>query len=394
MVRTYSKKRLQEPKPPDVMKLAVAKVLAKEGSIRQVAIDYGIDRMTLSRYVKKGEEQEFKAKLNTRQVFTTEQESQISEYLIKASKMNYSLSKRCTRKLAYEYGMANNLNLPASWKTKEIAGSDWLDRFMQRQSHLSLRAPEATSLSRATSFNKTNVGNYYDNLHEVMTRRNYQPQNIYNVDETGVTTVQRPNKVIAEKGVKQVGRVTSAERGTLVTVCGAVNAIGNSVPPLFVFPRVNFKEYMIKGAPVGSIGTAHPSGWMTAQNFVVWIKHFVQHSHASNDNQVLLVMDNHDSHTSIEMLDYAKSNGVTIVTFPPHCSHKLQPLDRTVYGPFKRYFNTAADAWMTNNPGKPMTIYDLAELVGNAYPLAFSSKNIQAGFKVTGIVPFDRDVFW
>jgi len=269
MVRTYSKKRLQEPKPPDVMKLAVAKVLAKEGSIRQVAIDYGIDRMTLSRYVKKGEEQEFKAKLNTRQVFTTEQKSQISEYLIKASKMNYSLSKRCTRKLAYEYGMANNLNLPASWKTKEIAGSDWLDRFMQRQSHLSLRAPEATSLSRATSFNKTNVGNYYDNLHEVMTRRNYQPQNIYNVDETGVTTVQHPNKLIAEKGVKQVGRVTSAERGTLVTVCGAVNAIGNSVPPLFVFPRVNFKEYMIKGAPVGSIGTAHPSGWMTAQNFVV-----------------------------------------------------------------------------------------------------------------------------
>jgi len=60
--------------------------------------------------------------------------------------------------------------------------------------------------------------------------------------------------------------MTSDERGTLVTICCAVNAIGNAVPPLFVFPRVNFKQHMLTGAPVGSVGVANASGWMTADN--------------------------------------------------------------------------------------------------------------------------------
>ncbi|XP_071579717.1 probable ATP-dependent RNA helicase DDX47 [Temnothorax nylanderi] len=35
------------------------------------------------------------------------------------------------------------------------------------------------------------------------------------MDETGITAVQTPNRVIGRRGVKQVERVTSAERGTL-----------------------------------------------------------------------------------------------------------------------------------------------------------------------------------
>jgi len=56
------------------------------------------------------------------------------------------------------------------------------------------------------------------------------------MDETGVTTVQ---KVLARRGHKQVGAVMSGERETLVTVACAVNALGNAIPPHFVFPRGN-----------------------------------------------------------------------------------------------------------------------------------------------------------
>ena len=104
-------------------------------------------------------------------------------------------------------------------------------------------------------------------------------------------------------------------------------------------------------------------------------------------------MDNHDSHVSVPVIDYAKKNGIIMLTFPPHCSHKLQPLDRSVYGPLKRYYNTACDAWMLENPGKPMTIYDVAGRVGRAFPLAMTPTNIQAGFRVSGNWPFNRDIF-
>jgi hypothetical protein len=58
------------------------------------------------------------------------------------------------------------------------------------------------------------------------------------VDETAVATVQKPIRIIEREGVKQVVAMTSAERGSLVTVVLAVSASGNSIPPFFVLPRI------------------------------------------------------------------------------------------------------------------------------------------------------------
>ena len=80
---------------------------------------------------------------------------------------------------------------------------------------------------------------------------------------------QIPLKMIALKGAKQVGAVTSAERGSLVTMIGTINAIGNTVPPYFIFPRSRFvKQSILAGARVGSTGCAAKSGWINAEIFV------------------------------------------------------------------------------------------------------------------------------
>jgi hypothetical protein len=55
--------------------------------------------------------------------------------------------------------------------------------------------------------------------------------------------------------------VTSGERGINVTMIVAVNAIGNHVPPMLIFPRVHFKDHMLTVAPTASIGGANSTGW-------------------------------------------------------------------------------------------------------------------------------------
>jgi hypothetical protein len=120
------------------------------------------------------------------------------------------------RYLAHQYAVENNVRIPAVWCDEQHAFSGWLFSFLKRKNKLSI-CTQATSLSRATSFNKHNDDMFFSNLDKY----NFQYQDIYNVDETAVTTVQKPSRIIVRKGVRQVGVVTSTERGSLVTV--AVN---------------------------------------------------------------------------------------------------------------------------------------------------------------------------
>ena len=115
--------------------------------------------------------------------------------------------------------------------------------------------PEARSykLEKRNKLQHSNVIAFFDNLINVLNKHKFQPTDIWSMDETGLTTVHRPPKVIAERKVRQVGQVTSAERGVLVTTLCAAIAGGRFIPPMMVFPRVNFKAHMVNGAPPGTL---------------------------------------------------------------------------------------------------------------------------------------------
>jgi hypothetical protein len=38
--------------------------------------------------------------------------------------------------------------------------------------------------------------------------------------------------------------------------------------------RVHFKEFVLKGAPIGSKGGANPSGWSNERLFIEFLGHF------------------------------------------------------------------------------------------------------------------------
>jgi hypothetical protein len=66
----------------------------------------------------------------------------------------------------------------------------------------------------------------------------YPPYRVYNVDETGLLTVQsKSSKVFALKGRRQVGSLTSAEREVLSMFAVCMSAGGVFIPPIVIFPR-------------------------------------------------------------------------------------------------------------------------------------------------------------
>ncbi|XP_047122877.1 uncharacterized protein LOC124806200 [Hydra vulgaris] len=328
-----------------------------------------------------------------RQVLTQELHLELCSYLQRASDIYFGLTPKDVRKLAYQLADANKLAMPKSWMENYCAGRDWFTSFLQKNPTLSLRAPEATSIARAISFNKHNVEMFFNNLQVCLQRHQFTPADIWNMDETGVTTVQKPDKMISRKGQKQVGVLTSAERGALVTLACAASAIGNSIPPFFVFPRVNFRDHFLTSGPPGSDEDANPFGWTKEDTFCKFLTHFVKNARPSTEHPVLQLVDNHFSHLSLNALDYATAHGIIMLSFPPQCTHKLQSLDRTVYGHFKKAVNTAINSWMVSNLGKSMTVYNIPEIVKVAFPLSMTPNNILSGFSSCGIQPFNPQIF-
>lgn len=274
-----------------------------------------------------------------------------------------------------------------------MAGKDWCIGFMKRQGDLSIRRPEATSLARVTGFSKEAVNRFFDLLKQVMDKYKFSADKIFNCDETGISTVQKPRKIIAEKGRKQVGRITSLERGRNITMLACVSALGTFIPPFFVYPRVRMNPQLLNGSMNGTVAYANPSGWMDASLFLNFIEHLVNCTHPTKENPILLILDGHVSHKSIDAIELARKSGIVIITFPPHTTHKLQPLDISVFGPFKHYMAKGIDLWLTNHYGSRITEYDLAPIVKDAFLSAVTPNNITQGFKKTGIFPLCPDIF-
>ncbi|XP_071749896.1 uncharacterized protein [Lepeophtheirus salmonis] len=114
------------------------------------------------------------------------------------------------------------------------------------------------------------------------------------INKTGFTTVQVPSTVVSQVGKKQVGTVTSGERGQLVTVLWAINASGSAVPPFYVFPQVKFNLAFLIGALPGTEAAATKSGWMKSGIFSdQYLPFSIRQTRCSKHCQVLLIMDNH-----------------------------------------------------------------------------------------------------
>ena len=340
---------------------AVNFVLQQKMSLSKAARHCNIKKSTLiyqlKQFKKSGKTQYSYSHKKPKKVFSTKEELILVKYLADAANMHYGLTLKQIRFFAYEYALANHKKIETSWIKNKCAGEQWLQDFQKRYNDkLSLRKPQPTSLGRSSAFNKETVRIVFKNYKNVLVRYHFEPSNIWNCDETGITTVHVPPKILAPKGKKQIGSMTSAEQGNNVTMIAAINATGSSIPPLLVFPRTKFKDYMLNGAPPGSVGAANKSGWSNEVIFLQFLEHFISNVRPSVEKPVLLSMDNHESHVNISIIELAKRSGIILMTFYPHTTHKMQPLDRGVFGPFKIFYNNAMNNWMISpgNAGKQL----------------------------------------
>ena len=332
-------------------------------------------------------------KLNVNRVFTNAQEDHIVEYAVKIAKMFYGLPIREFCRVSYAYAEAcNSRAIPCVWVRKGAATRDWYYAFMKRHPHLTLKTAEGMSIKRAMAFNRVSVRIFFEAYAEALARYSFTPDRIFNMDESGLSTVMKPLKVVCERGRPVASQVTQ-ERGSHMTFVGFINAAGHYIPPVFLIARKKMKPEFMRGAIDGAKGLANQTGWMTGEMFLETLKHVREKTYCSLDNKILLIMDNAMCHMNINAVEYAIKNGIVIVTLPPHTTAKLQPLDVSIYGPFKTYLRALQNEYRLANPNRPITEYMLPEFASKAWIKACTPSNVLSGFAATGIWPLNSDIF-
>lgn len=89
-------------------------------------------------------------------------------------------------------------------------------------------------------------------------------------------------------------------------------------------PTKILQVYFMDYDPIGSI-------CQRIRKFVAFMTHFITTSHLPKGTSTMLLLDNHALYLSLAAIDMSAEIGVTLLSFPPHCNHGMQPLDIFFY---------------------------------------------------------------
>ena len=350
-------------------------------STTRAAVEYGVPRSTLhdriSGRVLHG------VKPGPKPYLHPEEESELSQFLLQCSEVGYGKTRRdvlsIVKSVAQDKGLLK----------KECVSHGWWSAFVRRQGNLSLRRGDSTAQVRFSAINEATIAQYFSLLKDVLDTNNLlgNPQQIYNVDESGIPLNFKTPNVVARKGAKKVRYRHAGKKGQ-ITIVGCVNAAGQAIPPLVVFDAKKLNHTWTSGEFPGTQYGLSDSGWMTTGLFESWLnEHFLRH--AVSSRPLLLLLDGHSTHYQPEVIRLARENEVIMLCLPQHSTHEAQPLDVGVFGPLKAHWTNVCHEYFQSNPGKVLSKFNFNSLFARAWMKCIQPENIINGFKKCGVYPFN-----
>jgi len=140
--------------------------------------------------------------------------------------------------------------------------------------------------------------------------------------------------------------------------------------------------------------TTSPTGWTNDDLGFEWLTTiFDPHTKEQASNGLrwrLLFVDGHSSHLNMRFIDWCGQNRILLMAYPPHSTHRLQPLDVSLFNPLANFYSQNLNTWMQKSAGiANMSKRYFYELFWPAWQRAFTKNNIQSGWKKTGLYPFN-----
>jgi len=356
-------------------------------NLRTIARAWGIPKSTLQRRVS-GKISGHAHESGKKPLMSVEAENELADTIRMLASRGFPLGALEVRRLAAQYSAANKLNC----FKKDIAGYYWFRGFMERHSDLRIKKPEALSAGRAAGMNQVVVNKWFKEYEDLLQKLQIKdvPGHIWNCDESGMVDHFERQRAIGVAGIPTY-QITANEKGQTVTVLTCFNAVGTYSPLLFVFKAKRLKSAWCIGAPPDSIVRVSDSGWINATLFAEWAESFVKALPKDDPRPHLLLLDGHSSHIfNLPFIELMKKNNVYPFAFPAHCTHWLQPADKSLFKSVKHNWNEQGWQMTKLSGGAGLQRAEFFKLFSAVWSKSATVEIAQNGFRATGLFPVNR----
>ena len=226
-----------------------------------------------------------------------------------------------------------------------------------------------------------------------------QPENTYNMDEKGflIGILQKTKRVWSKStDIRGAGQDGNREWITIVaTIC----MDGSYLPPTVIYQSDsgNLQDAWLEDfSSEDAFFTTSPNGWTSNSLGMSWLTEVFDRHTKSKARQGrdwrLLLLDGHGSHMTMEFLEWCSLHKILVAIYPPHSTHRLQPLDVSMFNPLAHYYSEELNKWIHDTQGtSKLGKAHFFSLFWPAFQKAFTTKNIASAWQKTGLLPFNPE---
>ncbi|CAH1980043.1 unnamed protein product [Acanthoscelides obtectus] len=376
----YTEAQLQE---------AVEFIRQSKLNISQASKKYGIPKSTLSNKLR-GKVPAVR-KMGPTTILTMEEEANLEKWILSKAMLGFPMDPDEVKDSVQR--VLKIVKRPNVF-TDDRPGKKWMKLFLQRHPNVTKRNTEIISKGRA-SVTEEGIRTWFGELKDYLISENAEdilscPERIFNADETGLQTCPKSGKLLGPKNYKNFYELASGPEKECITVLCTFSAAGVCVPPMVVYPYKRIPRDIVTSMPDNwGIGRSD-SGWMVSATFYEFVANIFYPWLEENNIKlpVLLLLDGHKSHISMDLFNFCIKNNIILFCLLPNATHILQPCDVAVFKALKVAWKDVVMRQKQDSQ-KSITKTNFAPLFKNAFDKAIKPETIMAGFRVTGLFPFD-----
>jgi hypothetical protein len=172
------------------------------------------------------------------------------------------------------------------------------------------------------------------------------------MDEKGflIGVIQKSKRVFTKSAVKRGQLIGAGQDGNRewITVLATICQDGSSITPCLIYQALtgNLQDTWLDDFDSNKDiihFASSPSGWTNDDLGYSWLttifERYTRTKARHGRDWRLLYIDGHGSHVNMKFLTWCKEHKVIVAVYPPHSTHRLQPLDIGLFSPLANYYS-------------------------------------------------------